>query len=61
MNRLPNGDKEWISPCGRRYVIPPQRRLAPGFLEATKDAADTAADAPQNWNTPLTDGDDMPF
>ncbi|GAB2462302.1 hypothetical protein HD599_000929 [Conyzicola lurida] len=62
MNRLPDGDKEWISPCGRRYVIPPQRRLAPGFLEATKKASATTDETPQNWDTPLTDeGNDMPF
>ena len=61
MNRLPNGDKEWISPCGRRYVIPPQRRLSPAFLEAGKNSTGAPED-PKNWDSPLAEGDDdMPF
>ena len=60
MNRLANGDKEWISPCGRRYVIPPQRRLSPAFLEAGTSTG--TPDEPKNWDSPLPEGDDdMPF
>lgn len=33
MRRLPNGDKEWISPLGHATRVPPRRRLAPGFVE----------------------------
>ncbi|WP_411700874.1 DUF222 domain-containing protein [Conyzicola sp.] len=36
MNKLPDGDKQWISPCGRIRRVAPLRRLSPAFVEALK-------------------------
>jgi hypothetical protein len=41
MTKLPNGDKQWISPCGRIKRIAPYRRLSPAFVEAIKPETDT--------------------
>ena len=56
MNKLPNGDKQWISPCGRIRRVAPLRRLSPAFVEALRPAKPT-----NSWNTPADPGEAMPF
>jgi len=34
MRKLPGGDKEWVSPCGRVRRVAPMRRLSPAFVAA---------------------------
>ena len=62
MVKLPNGDKQWISPCGRVKRVAPVRRLAPAFVEAMKpdEPATTPPPTPE-WDS--HDGADevMPF
>lgn len=63
MRKLANGDKQWVSPCGRRYTVPASRRLSPAFVEVPLDKAPTvvARDA-EGW--PLIDPPEagaMPF
>ena len=63
MIKLPNGDKQWISPCGRIRRVAPYRRLSPAFVETMKPNPDTAdTGTPQgNWlNSPDND-EEMPF
>jgi hypothetical protein len=59
MRKLSTGDKEWLSPCGRRYLVPPARRLSPLFVEAINKVEDP--EKPDSWDTAPEDGDTMPF
>ena len=59
MVKLPNGDKQWVSPCGRVKRVAPLRRLAPAFVEALKP--DTASTADADWNTPARPDEELPF
>jgi hypothetical protein len=53
MSKLPNGDKEWISPSGRVHRVPPQHRLSPAFVQAARPRPD-AADSTSPPAPPLT-------
>ena len=62
MVKLANGDKQWVSPCGRVKRVAPLRRLSPAFVEAMKPDAPDAPDAKQDdWNRPADPGEVMPF
>ena len=66
MTRLPNGDKQWISPSGRIHRVPPHNRLSPAFVEALKDQPDTDDTTPpppatDAWNTPSDPNEEPPF
>jgi len=61
MVKLPNGDKQWVSPCGRVKRVAPLRRLSPAFVEAMKPDAPDAPDAPDDWNRPADPEEVMPF
>ena len=65
MVKLANGDKQWISPCGRIKRVAPYRRLSPAFVEALKPEPDTenAADAAagDSWNAPHNGDHERPF
>jgi hypothetical protein len=70
MVKLPDGDKMWISPCGRTRRVAPLRRLSPAFVQAlaaekpetgspeTTAGETAAADA---WHTPDKPDQEMPF
>ena len=51
MVKLPDGDKQWVSPCGRVKRVAPLRRLSPAFVEAMKPESDD-----QVTNGPVTNG-----
>jgi hypothetical protein len=65
MTKLPNGDKQWISPCGRIRRVAPERRLSPAFVEALRD--DPAKPKPKSvasgddWYSPADPDEVMPF
>jgi len=65
MTKLPNGDKQWISPCGRIRRVAPERRLSPAFVEALRD--DPAMPKPNptptadGWYSPTDPDEVMPF
>ena len=65
MIKLKNGDKQWISPCGRIRRVAPYRRLSPAFVEAMKpdpDKADTTTSTPQDsWLDSADSNEEMPF
>jgi hypothetical protein len=64
MNKLPNGDKQWISPCGRIRRVTPLRRLSPAFVEALKPDPQQGADggASSAWESVEDPGErPMPF
>jgi hypothetical protein len=74
MVKLPNGDKQWVSPCGRVKRVAPLRRLAPAFVEAMKADADTKPDAAEQtegaratatgaagWNSTVGPEEELPF
>jgi len=62
MVKLANGDKQWVSPCGRVKRVAPLRRLSPAFVEAMTPDAPVAPDAKQDdWNRPADPGEVMPF
>jgi hypothetical protein len=71
MAKLPNGDKQWISPCGRIKRVAPLRRLSPAFVEALAPAPiqpDTttpgaATSKTDGWQTPAPEHTqrEMPF
>ena len=77
MTKLPNGDKQWISPSGRIHRVPPQYRLSPAFVQAARPGpdpapdpvSDTAAGAREStpalpmdeWNTPADPDEELPF
>jgi len=65
MVKLANGDKQWVSPCGRVKRAAPLRRLSPAFVEAAKPDANESkrsSDAgATGWNTPTDPGEAMPF
>jgi len=64
MIKLPNGDKEWISPCGRIRRVAPYQRLSPAFVETTKpdpDEPGTTEPATDSWNTLPDNNEEMPF
>lgn len=62
MVKLPDGDKMWISPCGRTRRVAPLRRLSPAFVQALapdkNESPETAAT--DSWNTARPD-EVMPF
>jgi hypothetical protein len=60
MVKLPDGDKMWISPCGRTKRVAPLRRLSPAFVEAMATEAPDTATA-DSWNTPDQPDEVMPF
>jgi len=60
MVKLPNGDKQWISPCGRIKRVAPLRRLSPAFVEALRPDPDDSA-ARSRWDTPENPDEVMPF
>ena len=60
MRKLKNGDKQWVSPCGRIRRVTPLRRLSPAFVEAL--APDPAPpEHPDSWHTPVNPDEVMPF
>ena len=60
MRKLKNGDKQWVSPCGRIRRVTPLRRLSPAFVEAL--APDPAPpEQPDSWHTPVDPDEVMPF
>ncbi|MET4580959.1 hypothetical protein ABIE21_000449 [Conyzicola nivalis] len=65
MVKLPDGDKMWVSPCGRIRKVAPHRRLSPAFVEALADQKpdtekpETTTD--DSWNTPDDPDQEMPF
>ena len=66
MRKLPTGEKEWVSPCGKVRRVAPIRRLSPSFVEALKpdpvgaDHSLTLAD--DAWfASPPIEGEEMPF
>jgi len=63
MVKLANGDKQWVSPCGRVKRVAPVRRLAPAFVEAMRPDADPASSTPTTtgWNTPPDPQAVLPF
>lgn len=68
MTKLANGDKQWVSPCGRVKRVAPARRLAPAFVEAVRPGANTAeaADSAERstaagWDTPPDPQAELPF
>ena len=65
MSKLPNGDKQWISPSGRIHRIPPHNRLSPTFVEALRPERDTDDTTPppatDAWNTPSDPNEEPPF
>jgi hypothetical protein len=70
MRKLPSGDKEWVSPCGKTRRVAPMRRLSPAFVAALKpdrppthrDLPTRAAPADDPWfATPAREGGEMPF
>jgi len=65
MTKLPNGDKEWISPSGRIHRVPPQHRLSPAFVQAARPRPQSAESAPpppiDEWNTWSDPDQELPF
>ena len=65
MTKLPNGDKQWISPCGRIRRVAPERRLSPAFVEALREDPAKPQPAPDpsgaGWYTPTDPDEVMPF
>ena len=62
MVKLANGDKQWISPCGRIKRVAPLRRLHPAFVEAMKlEKNDEKAAAQAGWDAPDDPDEVMPF
>ena len=64
MVKLANGDKQWVSPCGRVKRVAPLRRLSPAFVEITRSdptGPRGSAVADTTWNTPTDPGEVMPF
>jgi hypothetical protein len=70
MVKLPDGDKMWISPCGRTRRVAPLRRLSPAFVQAlaaekpeTASPETTAGETTtgDSWNTPDNPDQEMPF
>lgn len=59
MRKLKNGDKEWVSPCGRVRRVAPLRRLSPAFVEALKP--ETPEPARDSWHIPTDPDAVMPF
>jgi hypothetical protein len=59
MVKLANGDKQWVSPCGRVKRVAPLRRLSPAFVEAMKPDPDEPKH--DEWNSPTGSNDAMPF
>jgi hypothetical protein len=60
MVKLPDGDKMWISPCGRTKRVAPLRRLSPAFVEALAEQAPETETA-DSWNNPDDPDEVMPF
>ena len=69
MSKLPNGDKQWISPSGRVHRVPPQHRLSPAFVQAARPRPDTADSTsppappiqPDEWHRPADPDEELPF
>jgi len=65
MRKLGNGDKQWVSPCGRVKRVAPLRRLSPAFVEALKADAPPEPDSPEpgndGWDIPTDPDEVLPF
>ncbi|MET4582221.1 hypothetical protein ABIE21_001711, partial [Conyzicola nivalis] len=67
MVKLPDGDKMWVSPCGRIRKVAPHRRLSPAFVQAMApettagETTTTETTAANSWNTPDDPDQEMPF
>jgi len=59
MVKLPTGDKQWISPCGRTKRVAPLRRLSPAFVQAP--TPDTPQPVTDTWDSPDNPDEVMPF
>ena len=59
MVKLPTGDKQWISPCGRTKRVAPLRRLSPAFVQTP--TPDTTKPVTDTWDSPDNPDETMPF